>query len=149
MMEEGKQDRAGHGGDRKSKVSKKPLKPTLAEVGIDKSLAHRARRLATHSENKFVQLVKEWREEAIGSNDPVSSIIVKAFCTAQEAKAKKERDSIVRSTSRGLLRRREGVSQGHGRGARGPSRNFHPKRSGSRFKSSTPSGARSMHLRKT
>ena len=91
MMEERKQDRAGHGGDRKSKVSGKPLKPTLAEVGIDKSLAHRARKLATHPEKKFEQMVKEWREEAIASNDPVSSMIIKAFWTAQEAKAKKQR----------------------------------------------------------
>jgi hypothetical protein len=43
MMAEGKSDRTSQGGDRRSKVSEKLLKPTLKDAGIDSNLAKRAR----------------------------------------------------------------------------------------------------------
>jgi hypothetical protein len=58
MMEEGKDQRAGQGGDRRSKDSKKPLKPTLDEAGIDKNLAHRARSAAAMSDEAFADHVE-------------------------------------------------------------------------------------------
>jgi hypothetical protein len=44
MMAEGKEDRIGHGGDRKSKVSRKPLKPSLATFPVTDEAADRMRR---------------------------------------------------------------------------------------------------------
>jgi hypothetical protein len=49
MMENGKEDRCGHGGPR---VSPEPL-PTLADNGIGKGLAHRARKLFKLTERAF------------------------------------------------------------------------------------------------
>jgi hypothetical protein len=46
MMAAGKADRTGHGGDRRSRVSEEPLKPSLIDARIDKNLAHRARQFA-------------------------------------------------------------------------------------------------------
>ena len=92
MMEQGKTDRACEGRPKK-RVSEKPISspPTLKEIGIGKTLAHRARKLATHPEKKFVQMMKEWRTEAVESADPVASIVVKACWTAKKAKKKKQR----------------------------------------------------------
>jgi hypothetical protein len=47
-----KRERAGHGGNRKSKVLEKPLMPTLSEAGIDKNLANRARKLHAVRDHK-------------------------------------------------------------------------------------------------
>ena len=64
MMESGRGDRVGHGGDRKSRVENGPLKPTLAEAGIDKNLANRARKLNTLSKENFENLITEGRKDA-------------------------------------------------------------------------------------
>lgn len=53
MMEQGKDDRASHGGNRRSRDPGKPLKPTLAEIGVDKNLAYRARKAAEWDDESF------------------------------------------------------------------------------------------------
>lgn len=63
MMVADKDNRASHGGDKKSKVSEKLLKPTLSEIGIDGNLAHRARQLNKLSDRAFENLVAEGRED--------------------------------------------------------------------------------------
>jgi hypothetical protein len=68
MMEQGKNDRAGHGGDRKSRVPGKPLKPTLTDAGINKSLANRARKLAALSRDDFEALVSRCQEDVRRTN---------------------------------------------------------------------------------
>jgi len=53
------------GGDRKSdhRVGRKPSdRPTLAEAGIDKNLAHRARTYAAVPQDQFEQLLKDKRQ---------------------------------------------------------------------------------------
>lgn len=62
MMEVGRNDRSGHGGDRKSRGLENPLKPTLDEAGIDKNLAKRARKLAAIPEKEFERVITEGRE---------------------------------------------------------------------------------------
>jgi hypothetical protein len=64
MMASGRGDRVGHGGDRKSRVENGPLKPTLAEAGIDKHLADRARKLNALSKENFENLITEGRKDA-------------------------------------------------------------------------------------
>jgi hypothetical protein len=69
MMELGREDRAPEG--RRSKnngVLNTPLKPTLTQVGIDKNLAKRARRLASPSAEEFELQVKDWRGDAEKGN---------------------------------------------------------------------------------
>jgi len=67
LMEEGKNDWAGHGGDRKSSVSKKRLKPTLAQTGIDNNLASRARKMAAMPENEFEAQLKKKKDIAVAA----------------------------------------------------------------------------------
>jgi hypothetical protein len=43
-------------------ICKKPPVPTFADAGIDKHLAHTARKLAAVPEVKFEKLVSDWRE---------------------------------------------------------------------------------------
>jgi hypothetical protein len=65
MMASGKDDRASVGGDRDGKsdgFSENPSKPTLAEAGIDKNLANRARRLHALSAPEFERVIAEGRE---------------------------------------------------------------------------------------
>jgi N6-adenosine-specific RNA methylase IME4 len=56
-------DGAGHGGDRKSSVSEKRLKQSLANQGIDTNLAHRARQAKAMPEADFETLIARGREE--------------------------------------------------------------------------------------
>lgn len=61
------------GGDRKSKVAVGPLKPiTIDEVGIDKHLADRARKLARVPVRKFEAMIGEWRERTEREHDRVT-----------------------------------------------------------------------------
>jgi len=65
MMEEGKADRRQRGERGKKRVSEKPSfdkKPSLAEVGIDKNLADRARKLAAMPAKLFEQQIAEGRD---------------------------------------------------------------------------------------
>ena len=59
---------AGRGRPRKGGLSKNPPKkdarPTLAEAGIDKNLAHKARKAAAKSEDEFAKEVEAKRAEA-------------------------------------------------------------------------------------
>ena len=59
---------AGRGRPRKGGLSKNPPKkdarPTLAEAGIDKNLAHKARKAAAKSEDEFAEEVEAKRAEA-------------------------------------------------------------------------------------
>jgi hypothetical protein len=64
-------NRQPQGGDKKSKVSKKPL-ISLDDVGIDKNLANRARKLAEPTKNEFEQQVKQWRNNIEQSGDRVT-----------------------------------------------------------------------------
>jgi len=52
------------GGDKKSKAARESLikPPTLAEVGIDKNLAHKARTLGALSDEQFEEVVQETRQ---------------------------------------------------------------------------------------
>jgi hypothetical protein len=72
MMDEGKADRAAHGGDRRSKVPEEPLKPTLVEIGIHKKLAHRARVLGRLSDREFEAVVKENRARIADEADRIT-----------------------------------------------------------------------------
>jgi hypothetical protein len=62
MMEEGKGDRASVGGDRDGSAAD-PSKPTLSELGIDKHLADRARKLNSLSNKAFENLITKGRED--------------------------------------------------------------------------------------
>ena len=54
LMAAGIEDRAQHGGDRRSRDANGPLKPvTLAEARIDKHLADRARKLAKQDDKSI------------------------------------------------------------------------------------------------
>ncbi len=59
----------GGGGDQKSehRVEQKPsdIRPTLAEAGIDKNLADRARKYAAVPEEQFEAVVSDWRALAL------------------------------------------------------------------------------------
>src|SRR4030095_6423794 len=71
----------GAKGSRKVTGSKKnPVKddrPTLAEAGIDKYLAHRARQLASVPESKFERMVGDWRGRAVLGMDRISSDLLR------------------------------------------------------------------------
>jgi hypothetical protein len=56
--------RQPRGGDRKSKASKKPLMPTLKQLGIDKNLGHHARVAAGLSEQDFEDSVEVAKKRA-------------------------------------------------------------------------------------
>jgi len=64
MLREGKEDRAKGIIESHPGVFQKPpeTKPILADLGIDKNLAHRARRLASMPEDKFENTVTKARE---------------------------------------------------------------------------------------
>jgi hypothetical protein len=64
LMHEGKHDRSPQGGDRQ-KVLEKPFapKPTLAEIGIDKGLAHRARKVWKLTAKEFALFVMDGRAD--------------------------------------------------------------------------------------
>jgi hypothetical protein len=61
------------------RVAKEPNAiPTLAEAGIDKNLAHRARSAAAVPAEKFEQVIKEGRERITAVSDRVSTKLIKA-----------------------------------------------------------------------
>jgi hypothetical protein len=101
MMETGKADRAGHGGDRKSKVSEKPLKPTLAEAGIDKNLGNRARKLRDIPDREFEHVISEGRE-AIERG--VERQVLKAVEIAEARKSYEDRKERGARTSSRQIR---------------------------------------------
>ena len=57
-----------------TRVSEKPTSPpTLAEAGIDKNLANRARKIAAVPEKKFEGMIGEWRERVQEENERVTA----------------------------------------------------------------------------
>lgn len=70
------------GGDRKSdrRVEDKPTdqRPTLAEAGIDKNLADRARKLAAVPQAQFEGMVGEWRERVQQETERVTTNLIRA-----------------------------------------------------------------------
>lgn len=63
-------------GDKRRNVergSKLDPRPTLAEAGIDKHLADRARKLAAVPDDRFEGLLDNWRERAAGASTGVST----------------------------------------------------------------------------
>lgn len=52
--------------------------PTLAEAGIDKNLADRARKLAAIPEAEFTEIVSDWRERVERENERVSVNLLKS-----------------------------------------------------------------------
>jgi hypothetical protein len=74
------------GGDKRSKqrVQRRPGDPpTLAEAGIGKHLADRARKWAAISEEDFAKYLARWRGEATRANDRVTIGILRAAGTEQ------------------------------------------------------------------
>jgi hypothetical protein len=71
---------AGMGRPKKGGSRKDPPKdvPTLADVGIDKHLAHGARMLAAPSEELFEKLIAEWRKQTETGNEPVTVNLLRA-----------------------------------------------------------------------
>jgi hypothetical protein len=70
------------GGDMRSehRVVRKPdAIPTLAEAGIDKNLAHRARSAAGVPAEKFEQIIKQGREQITAESDRVTAKLVAAL----------------------------------------------------------------------
>ncbi|GAA2817027.1 hypothetical protein EDC40_103681 [Aminobacter aminovorans] len=53
-------------------------RPTLAEAGIDKNLANRARKMAAIPEAEFTEIVSEWRGRVERENERVSVNLVKS-----------------------------------------------------------------------
>lgn len=61
------------GRPKKTRSNSDPVsKPTLAEAGIDKHLADRARKLAAIPEEKFDGLIHDWKERAEKENERVT-----------------------------------------------------------------------------
>lgn len=89
MMENGKADRAREG---KRVLSKPVTPPTLAEIGINKGLAHRARRLYELSDKDFGLMVIDGRAD-------VEHAAERSRPTAK----KKPRRKLVRCPTCGLM----------------------------------------------
>lgn len=67
------------GGDAmKARVGIKPEATTLAEAGIDKNLAHRARSYAAIPEKEFDGILSKWRDRVEDENERVSSDLLRA-----------------------------------------------------------------------
>ena len=69
-------------------LQKNPVEvpPTLAEVGIDKSLADRARKYAAIPEQEFNGIVSDWREKVEAENQRVTVNLLSAGEKAQSSK---------------------------------------------------------------
>ena len=65
----------------KTRVSSQP---TLAEAGIDKNLADRARKLSSVPEHEFEGMVGEWRERVTEENERVTTNLLKRGEQAQK-----------------------------------------------------------------
>jgi N6-adenosine-specific RNA methylase IME4 len=81
---------------RRDRVAKKPDHPTLAEMGIDKNLADRARKTAAMSEARFEKHVAEVVRRAVAVTEGDKKIVAEARAAQQEEKRKhrekRERD---------------------------------------------------------
>jgi len=67
------------GGRPKTGLQKNPVsKPTLAEAGIDKNLADRARKMAAVPADQFEEMVGDWRVRVADENERVTTNLLKA-----------------------------------------------------------------------
>lgn len=67
------------GGDRRSKAASGPLKPiTIAEVGIDRHLAERARKFAAVTSAEFERFVDEWKTAMHQETERVTTNLIRA-----------------------------------------------------------------------
>jgi hypothetical protein len=76
------------GGDMRSEHRVSKL-PTLAEAGIDKNLAHRARSVAAVPAEKFEQIIKEGREQITAEADRLTAKLIKAGSATQRPNGKR------------------------------------------------------------
>ncbi len=86
-----------HGGRRAldgSRTDPSNKRPTLADAGVDKHLADRARKLAAVPESEFTEVLDEWRENVMDANKRVTisllAIGARASRRAAHAKAMDE-----------------------------------------------------------
>ena len=61
------------------RIPVKDDRPTLAEVGIDKNLADRARKLAALSKSDFDTVISQWRTRIANSHDNVTVHVLKEW----------------------------------------------------------------------
>ncbi|MET3790684.1 hypothetical protein [Aquamicrobium terrae] len=83
---------------RGSQTDPRDDRPTLADAGIDKHLADRARKLAAIPEAEFTEIVSDWRERVERENERVSVNLLKtgerhAAAQAVDTRAAPERDA--------------------------------------------------------
>lgn len=74
------------GRPKKTGLSENPVSkpPKLSDVGIDKNLANRARKLAAVPEDEFESHLAEWREKVADETEKVSTNLLKAGALAKE-----------------------------------------------------------------
>lgn len=73
MMAKGAKGNPGGRGAKIVRVAGEPAQITLAEAGIDKSLANRSRKLAAVPEAEFEQELSEWRDRVSSENSRVTT----------------------------------------------------------------------------
>jgi len=86
------------GGDTRPehRVAKKPdAVPTLAEAGIDKNLAHRARTAAGVPAKEFERIIAEGRERITTASDRVTIKLLKACAPTRQANNKQSDRSLL------------------------------------------------------
>lgn len=99
---------AGKGRPKKGGSRKDPPKsvPTLAEVGIDKYLADRARKMAVFSDWEFEQYVLAWRKQIEQTNTRVTTQFLKKLGKATDCLSEEEirrRVGMMRTVALDLL----------------------------------------------
>ena len=89
---------AGEGAAKRGSQENPRSLPTLAEAGIDKNLADRARKLASIPETEFNEIVSDWRQRIERENERVSINLLKAgerhgAAQAADTRTEAERDA--------------------------------------------------------
>src|SRR5690349_18253728 len=79
------------------RVANKPdAIPTLVEAGIDKNLAHRARRAAAVAAEKFEEIIKAGREQITAASDRVTAKLIRAGSAPQRPNGKSHDPSSLK-----------------------------------------------------
>ena len=88
------------------RVAEKPAPPTLAEAGIDKNLADRARKYAAIPEAEFNGIVSDWKGRVEQENERVTVNLLAAASKAEapEAEAPDEPDPETAKARRSLAK---------------------------------------------
>ena len=89
---------AGEGAAKRGSQENPRSLPTLAEAGIDKNLADRARKLAAIPESEFDEIVSDWRERVERENERVSINLLRSgerhsAAQAADTRTEGERDA--------------------------------------------------------